>query len=94
MSTAQQRYIEAKAIEAIRPAHSGKMGWPFYRLKADRTKRYFEEEFGWKLRHCTACNGSGYYDNDGSPDCWSCDGTGKERYPAEKSLGSTKSTGV
>lgn len=35
--------------------------------------------YGWKLVTCTACSGSGYYDNDGSPKCGSCNGTGKER---------------
>lgn len=35
---------------------------------------------GWKQRPCTACNGSGRYDNNGSPKCGSCDGTGKEFY--------------
>lgn len=25
---------------------------------------------------CTACSGSGYYDDDGSPPCGSCQGTG------------------
>lgn len=28
---------------------------------------------------CTACNGSGHYDHDGSPTCTSCAGTGKQR---------------
>ena len=27
---------------------------------------------------CIACNGSGYYDTNGSPKCSSCKGTGKE----------------
>jgi hypothetical protein len=31
-----------------------------------------------KIRHtCAACSGSGYYDNEGSPMCSSCGGTGK-----------------
>lgn len=29
---------------------------------------------------CTACNGSGYYDHNGSPRCGACNGTGKEIY--------------
>jgi DnaJ-class molecular chaperone len=48
--------------------------------KKQRTEAYFKYVHGWKLRKCTACNGSGYYDSNGSPDCGSCDGTGKERY--------------
>lgn len=27
---------------------------------------------------CYACNGSGYYDTDGSPPCSCCSGTGKK----------------
>lgn len=33
-----------------------------------------------KLRTWTACTGSGYYDNDSSPEHSSCGGAGKERY--------------
>jgi len=28
---------------------------------------------------CSACNGSGYYDTEGSPPCAACGGTGKEK---------------
>ena len=28
-------------------------------------------------KYCIACNGSGYYDHNGSPKCSSCNGTGK-----------------
>jgi DnaJ-class molecular chaperone len=31
-----------------------------------------------KQKVCTACNGSGYYDHNGSPPCGVCSGTGKE----------------
>ena len=48
-------------------------------------KKYYESNIkGWKLRTCTACSGSGYYDNcdqKGNPTkCNNCNGTGKERY--------------
>jgi len=47
-------------------------------------KEYYERfVYGWKLRNCGACNGSGYYDNIGSPPCSACEGTGKERYKPE-----------
>lgn len=46
--------------------------------RIEHYKRFVE---GWKLIKCSACNGSGRYDNEGSPECWSCDGTGKERVP-------------
>lgn len=56
----------------------------FHENKKDRTNNYFQYEHGWKLRDCTACNGSGYYDHDNSPKCSSCNGTGKERYKGPK----------
>ena len=34
---------------------------------------------GVKMITCTGCNGSGHYDNTGSPPCWSCAGPGKVR---------------
>ena len=52
----------------------------FAERKAERTEYYKRFVFGWKLRNCGACNGSGHYDNTGSPECGCCDGTGKERY--------------
>ncbi len=52
--------------------------------KEARKEHYLKYVYGWKLRPCTACNGSGYYDScdrKGNPiPCGSCEGTGKERY--------------
>lgn len=31
------------------------------------------------IKKCGACNGSGYYDNNGSPKCSACKGLGIER---------------
>lgn len=50
----------------------------FHQRKAHRTQWYFKFVYGWKQRKCSACNGSGYYDHNGSPECGACDGTGKE----------------
>lgn len=58
----------------------------FHERKADRKAYYLRWIFGWCLRPCGACSGSGYYDHDGSPPCGACDGTGKERYRGPKSL--------
>lgn len=56
-------------------------GWSaFHDCKAERRARYFRYEYRWRLQTCGACNGSGYYDDNGSPRCSSCGGTGKERY--------------
>ncbi len=52
----------------------------FHARKAERRRHYEQNVFGWKLRTCTACNGSGRYDNNGSPRCGCCNGSGKERY--------------
>ena len=57
------------------------MGWR--EDKEARKQYYLKYIYGWKQRPCTACNGSGYYDNDGSPPCGGCDGTGKETYEPE-----------
>jgi len=32
-----------------------------------------------KIRKCSACNGTGYYDNTGSPKCGCCNGIGYMR---------------
>ncbi|EKN3715407.1 TPA: hypothetical protein ACPZMC_004083 [Yersinia enterocolitica] len=52
----------------------------FHERKKERTDYYRRFVHGWKLKKCSACNGSGYYDNDGSPYCGACGGTGKERF--------------
>lgn len=57
----------------------------FHERKSSRRLHYETKIKGWKLRNCTACNGSGYYDGNGdpAPKCSSCKGTGKERYKPE-----------
>ena len=55
----------------------------FKERKQKRTE-YFEKYVkGWKQRPCTSCNGSGYYDYNGSPKCSNCNGTGKEKHKPE-----------
>lgn len=60
-----------------------------YWKRKEARKRYYERFIkGWKLRPCRACNGSGYYDHNGSPPCQGCDppGSGKERYREEENV--------
>jgi len=45
--------------------------------KQERTDYYFKHIYKVKKVICVACNGSGYYDHTGSPDCGSCNGEGK-----------------
>ncbi len=52
----------------------------YHEEKAARRRVYFTFAYGWRLRPCGACNGSGRYDHNGSPPCDCCDGTGKERH--------------
>ena len=52
----------------------------FHERKQKRKEYYENNVKGWELRPCSACNGSGYYDHNDSPECGSCDGSGKERY--------------
>jgi DnaJ-class molecular chaperone len=58
----------------------------FHERKKQRTKHFEKNVKGWKERHCTACNGSGYYDHNGSPPCGACGGTGKEKYKPNKKI--------
>jgi DnaJ-class molecular chaperone len=52
----------------------------FHERKQARKNYYEKYVKGWKQRPCIACNGSGYYDHNGSPKCSACEGTGKETY--------------
>ena len=55
----------------------------FQERKKERKKHYEKYVKGWKLKNCIACNGTGYYDHNGSPNCAACNGTGKEKYKPE-----------
>lgn len=55
----------------------------FKQRKQQRTD-YFEQFIkGWRQSNCTACDGSGFYDHDGNPDCDACSGEGKESYQTD-----------
>lgn len=68
----------------MRGLNSQMMTDQFYKEKALRAEHFFRFVYGWKQRNCCACNGSGYYDNNGSPCCGSCEGTGREKYRGPK----------
>ena len=51
-----------------------------FQERKKKRKAHFETKVkGWKEQPCTACNGSGHYDSNGSPKCGACNGTGKEK---------------
>ena len=52
----------------------------WYERKAERIAYFFKYVYGWKLKECGACAGSGYYDAGNNPACGCCDGTGRTRY--------------
>jgi DnaJ-class molecular chaperone len=52
--------------------------------KAERVAHYKKFVEGWKSIPCGACNGSGYYDHNGSPKCGCCGGSGKEKVSPER----------
>lgn len=56
----------------------------YHKRKQIRKEYYLKYVYGWCLYTCSACNGSGYYDNTNSPVCSNCNGSGKERYPGPK----------
>ena len=47
--------------------------------KRHRTEHFYRFTYGFKRVKCTACGGSGRYDNHGSPRCSGCGGTGYDR---------------
>lgn len=87
MATAQEAYEQAQAAYAKRSPHGDTS---FYRHKAFRTEMFLSFKFGHKKTQCTACNGSGRYDHNGSPSCASCDGTGAETYKSDKAWNAPK----
>jgi DnaJ-class molecular chaperone len=56
----------------------------FNERKAFRRQHYYRFVYGWRLRPCSACNGSGRYDSWRNPRCGACDGTGKEWFRGPK----------
>ncbi len=58
----------------------------FHERKDSRHEQHQRFEYGWRQRRCEARNGSGRYDNTGSPRCDACNGTGKERYQGPKAI--------
>lgn len=59
----------------------------FKKRKEERTKYFFLFVYQWRLKICSACNGSGYYDsnfNKRIPKCGLCKGTGKVKYKWER----------
>lgn len=52
----------------------------------DRKRARIQYHKQWKLGACGACNGSGYYDHNGSPKCAACNGSGKEWRRVEATL--------
>lgn len=55
----------------------------FKERKKERTEHYRTYIKGWRLKPCSAGNGSGYYDNANAPECSACDGSGQERYKVD-----------
>lgn len=47
--------------------------------RKEERRQKFQRNFGVKMVTCTACSGSGRYDNNGSPACGCCGGSGKVR---------------
>lgn len=57
--------------------------------KAQRAERFYKSVYGHILKICSACNGSGYYDNrrkgdKGSPKCGCCEGKRKLKVKGPK----------
>ena len=46
--------------------------------KAFKAGKAYEKARQEQNKKCVACDGTGYYDDNGSPKCGSCNGTGFE----------------
>ena len=76
----QLKAAEVTYRRAVDSARGGDdRGFPV--MKAQRSVHYLKFEFGHVRVKCVACNGSGRYDNTGSPACGCCDGSGKTSEP-------------
>jgi RecJ-like exonuclease len=77
--------LEIKSIEIllfrINDLDRGRGNTRFLKEKLDRAIFRLMFQYGHKKMPCDACNGSGHYDDNGSPNCGSCEGTGKVRTP-------------
>lgn len=61
----------------------------YYERKRLRTEWYKKYIFGNKLKVCTSCNGTGWWDgtfNGKQPKCTNCQGSGKTRVTEIKPL--------
>jgi len=58
--------------------------YDFQARKKERTEHFRKYVYKWKLVLCTACSGSGYYDDTGSPKCGCCGGIGRMMISPEK----------
>lgn len=65
----------------------------YEKRKAERRRQYING-LHIKLRKCSACNGSGRYDHNGSPRCSACNGTGREEYKSMIEHFTVKSVGI
>lgn len=58
----------------------------FHERKQKRKEHYEKNIKDWKEKKCISCNGTGYYDDNGSPKCSACNGTGKEKYKPKQQI--------
>ena len=67
--------------------HTGKNDfWVVWKAAIDALAQQASEPAQVRTREtCSACSGSGYYDDDGSPDCSSCGGEGSVEVLSEPS---------
>lgn len=52
--------------------------------KIYRVTQFYKYKFGAIKEKCGCCNGSGYYDHNGSPECGNCEGTGQSEKQGKK----------
>lgn len=85
----QLRAAEAVYLRAVQAARGGE-DRGFLVEKAQRSLYFLKFKYGQVRVKCVACNGSGRYDNTGSPACGSCNGSGKEGRPGPNAFRTLK----
>ena len=71
----------ANLIRKFRQQYGG--AWRDTMYKKIGAKRQVDPRDFWKGDADPRGNGDGHYDDDGSPPCGACDGTGRERVPPD-----------
>ena len=73
------RDLKGDLVYQLTFASEESMDWDYFVKMAKEAQEAHAELKACGPKTCVSCNGSGYYDHDGSPECGACNGAGKQR---------------